>query len=838
MLIITANNSQSLWAHARQLWPRATIIDWHTALEKLGGNKQERLLLAIEQSLIWQRCIAEYATESQSSIESLATVCEEAFWLVKHWGIDRKALTETGDSNSKWFCNIANNFVRYIRQHQCIDETQWLERVIQWTEEQPQQSIELLGNPTQIIFYGFLGMTPLQNKWINALKKSACTVSIDLRSLDIYPCGGRPDIAAVHAFDTTEEECHAALDWIVSQYQKNPQQRLALIVPELGRYRSMIESMLLQKQLPAECFAILSPIPLSEYGLVQTALALLQLSLSYLPELNQLISLLRSPYFGDMPNDEYDRAAFLAHLRALQCNPLNWDVIIQTAAPWPVLQQQLLVLQRSRINKKQILAEWVMHWQNVFQAVLFPNALSLNPEEQASHQRFEQLLLHFSELIIGQNQLTAQQALHDLNQYCAKTFWLYSEKKACASIFITNVLDALHVPVDQAWLMHATQNTIPFKLTINPLLDKKIQKKYGVWALNRTEYDALSVVCYEALQQLNKQLIISFAKEDQGRAQTPAIFCATCAATPYVVHEKSIEPLLLKKNPQPLTAWTRDSLPGGSSALKSQRLCPMQAFAKHRLNLAPLPMPVLGLTAIERGIVVHRALQLIWQQLSDQENLLALSAENLQQFLQRVVPLALKIITWSRRKLLSAALLDLEQAYLMTLLTEWLALEASRPPFKIFALEQETQVVFAEKNWRLRVDRIDTLADGRLLLIDYKTGKTSVNSWQQEIFTEPQLPLYAVTHALKIDAIAFAEVSPTHLKMIGLSEQAMDLGQFGVLTETDKWTELKANWQAILTQLTDDFIDSTAQLAPLAGDTTCKQCGLQSFCRVNCSNSF
>ncbi|MFX8672441.1 hypothetical protein ABTM23_19415, partial [Acinetobacter baumannii] len=65
----------------------------------------------------------------------------------------------------------------------------------------------------------------------------------------------------------------------------------------------------------------------------------------------------------------------------------------------------------------------------------------------------------------------------------------------------------------------------------------------------------------------------------------------------------SAETLLRKNNAAPLNplrAWSQAHIPGGTGAIKSQRLCAMQAFAKYRLQLAPLPEPQLGLTAAER----------------------------------------------------------------------------------------------------------------------------------------------------------------------------------------------------------------------------------------------
>ena len=48
------------------------------------------------------------------------------------------------------------------------------------------------------------------------------------------------------------------------------------------------------------------------------------------------------------------------------------------------------------------------------------------------------------------------------------------------------------------------------------------------------------------------------------------------------------------------------------SLFKDMAACPFRAFAKHRLAARPLEETVPGLSYKDRGITVHRALQIIW----------------------------------------------------------------------------------------------------------------------------------------------------------------------------------------------------------------------------------
>ena len=77
-------------------------------------------------------------------------------------------------------------------------------------------------------------------------------------------------------------------------------------------------------------------------------------------------------------------------------------------------------------------------------------------------------------------------------------------------------------------------------------------------------------------------------------------------------------------------------------------------------------------------------------------------------------------------------------------MSEWLALEKKRPPFQVIEQETERSLELSGLRLRLKIDRIDQLEDGGQLLIDYKTGMTSIQDWLTERLRQPQLPLYAL----------------------------------------------------------------------------------------------
>ena len=87
--------------------------------------------------------------------------------------------------------------------------------------------------------------------------------------------------------------------------------------------------------------------------------------------------------------------------------------------------------------------------------------------------------------------------------------------------------------------------------------------------------------------------------------------------------------------------------------------------------------------------------------------------------------------------------LELEETRLIDLVTEWLRYESARVPFTVAETEQKSAAAIAGLSLKLRLDRIDRLNDGSLLVIDYKTGDVSPKSWDLPRPDDVQLPLYA-----------------------------------------------------------------------------------------------
>ena len=147
----------------------------------------------------------------------------------------------------------------------------------------------------------------------------------------------------------------------------------------------------------------------------------------------------------------------------------------------------------------------------------------------------------------------------------------------------------------------------------------------------------------------------------------------------------------------------------------------------------------------------------------------------------------------------------------------WLEVEAQRPQaFTVVACEARSEMQIEGIAVRLVVDRIDELADGRRVILDYKTGSAiSQASWGETRIREPQLPIYAalrqggegeaLAEAAEIAAVAFAKVRPDECSFIGIAADAdilpnvngiADGGARKLFPEQANWNELLDHWRA------------------------------------------
>jgi hypothetical protein len=293
--------------------------------------------------------------------------------------------------------------------------------------------------------------------------------------------------------------------------------------------------------------------------------------------------------------------------------------------------------------------------------------------------------------------------------------------------------------------------------------------------------------------------------------------------------------LLTEEERAAILPWPIEQNAGGAEILRRQAACPFQSFATRRLDARPMDATDWGLEARERGSVVHKILEDLWAELKTRDALLqaraearlhALVEQHVAATLQRYRGRALKH-SWTQ------AYLDAEQKRIVSLIEEWLGYEAKRADFTVEAGEEKLAATVGDLKLQVRVDRIDAVAGGRVI-IDYKTGMLNGVSWDGPRPDEPQLPLYAgfgqIDH---LKGVLLGRVREDKVKFIGRVEDARTVMPGDTkLTRPPYSADMLRGWQDVLGDLGQQFLNGEAQVDPKQYPKTCKFCDLPGLCRI------
>jgi ATP-dependent helicase/DNAse subunit B len=282
---------------------------------------------------------------------------------------------------------------------------------------------------------------------------------------------------------------------------------------------------------------------------------------------------------------------------------------------------------------------------------------------------------------------------------------------------------------------------------------------------------------------------------------------------------------------------------GGAGILTAQSQCPFKAFATARLAAQDWKPAEAGLTAAQRGQLLHAVLHGVWAGAPDgvRSHSELLRLPDLEAFVaghvERAVALELRP---HLREGMPRRYLELEELRLTRLVIEWLEYEATRIAFEVAETEAKRSIHLAGLTLDLRLDRVDRLQDGSQLVIDYKSGNVSPNAWELPRPDDVQLPLYA-GFALDTDEVlgglVFAKVRTGNLSFAGrVGDAAATLftGLKGTspLARNPLTAEELLDWRECIAKLARDFVHGKAEVDPREAPKTCEHCGLHTLCRI------
>ena len=769
---------QTVWRTRQAL----TLAQWLASLideASLCGIAELPVALdPFAERLLWEKVIAASLTEAAPlfDIQGMAASAAEAHALVAVWNI-APGTGELSDE-AQLFVGWQAAFDQACRAGDWLSLANLHLRLIGLIEAGH------FSLPARICLVGFDRHTPLEKRLLAALSARGLVLEngleneVDRSNQQVFPCA---DGAA---------ECAAVAAWAKAHLTANPAARLGIVAPDLAGVRDRLEFMLDDALHPElirpdaaevpRCFNFSLGRGLADLPLIRVALDLLALGSGRgKVEQSRLSALLLAGSWSAAESEADGRARLDSALRRDLPYFTTLPALIRLA-DWlaesePALCPQSLaalsafVEVMSQSSKTVLPGAWATLFQQALQAAAWPGERELSSHEFQAHRAFAEVLAGFGRFDALLGPLSLNEAVRRLSQLCRQRIF-QPETRGQPAIQVLGVLESAGLNFDALWVMGMNDDLWPPAPRPNPLLPAELQRAAGAaHASAEVELDFARRV-HGRLLLAAPEVNFSYAEADGNRVLRPSpLIAGMPRATTVLVKVDSLPQqqaqLAGTACEQLADAWAPpvgegEKVSGGSWLLRAQAICPAWAYYQFRLGGEAMDEPVEGLDPAARGTLVHEALEAFWTAVRSSQALAALTDAARQQVIAEAVSTALQTYELDRRVTLPVRFRQLEAARLAKLLIVWLAVEAKRGvDFEVLACEQPAEVEIEEIRVKMVVDRIDQLADGRQIIIDYKTGATvDIKNWAEARITEPQLPIYAALVADEVAAVVFAKV--------------------------------------------------------------------------------
>jgi len=794
-------------------WRPTPVLTWTNALERsveamlIDGHAPDcvEFVLSTDQELaLWSRIIAADDELALTAPEQVAPLARAAWRTRQLWALPRSAPGPYAPADLRAYARWEAAYRKALSGLAAADAASLL------TQVKP---------PDEVQVHGFLAPPPQLAHWLARMSRASGD-----------PAGGNAARFAGHAFTDREQEFYAAFDWARTTCATWPAGRVVVALDDPARHRALI-SRVARDVFGADdaCFLGVAE-PLASDPLFQGLL--LVLDYAAVLRWDALSALLRHPVLAGSVEEAAQRALFDAELRALERHELPLPYVLELLdanARCPRLAASLraLGLVRAAAPRRQRMLGWLEHFDACLKAAGWPGV-------EPGHPRAERARRAWSALCDRLYRLDAVLPADSRGAALARLRALLAQTPASAAgpehnVFVVSPGEAAALDPTHLWLAGCDGDALLGAARASPLLDLEAQREAGVPGADPARDLWRARVMIETLAARGSEHHASFAAGDGEQRFTPSPLLPALSAAA-IVPPALFVPRRWRQAPATFERFVDlegppvpagSVLAGGVAVLAAQSACPFRAFARFRLGAAGVEEPRPGLSARAKGTAVHRCLAALWRDYGDSDGLHRQSAAALDSAIADSVRRVLRPPPAATA--LEHELYAVERERLTELLGQWFEFEQTRGAFAVIACEQAYIAEWGDVTLRVRIDRVDRLADGTVVMVDYKTGQCAKTAWDGPRMNEPQLPYYALTAPYpEVGAIAFARVATGRTQWL----------QRPAEPAASDWAESCRAWRADLDELHVALAAGRAEPAPKAGGATCRLCDQAPFCRL------
>ena len=673
--------------------------------------------------------------------------------------------------------------------------------------------------------------------------------------------GTQAAAVAIAAARDDEHELELIGAWCRARLEQDPEQRLLIVDARMRQRRRQYERMLSQTLSPAEwldikarefstLFVIEGGQPLTDFPLVAHALLTLRLLVGSL-RFDELLLWLRMPFLDG--NDVFAGAAIEAALRKgrrLEYTAPALLAFLERSAgdAAAALATGLREAVASVDGHKRSAAEWATRLLNALHRLGWPGSRPLRSDEMQTVARVQTLLDEYAALGTWLGRTDAASAVATLSDLARERS--FDPASVAAPVTLTDSHDDPVVHYDGIWVAGLDASQWPPPPRPDAFIPLRLQVAAGVPSASAGGQVRVARESFDQWRAATGSLVCSWAAldGDAHRGVSPLLarlvgagddsnYRQTGEHAPLarLVRRAQLEPL---EDSVGTAVDTTAPVRGGVKALTLQAECGFHSYGEVRLGAEPLEAPVPGIDPRDRGMLLHKALELVWIKLGGWFNLQGTDKQVRAPMIHQSVVAAEAYVYRGIPPMELQPALRREGFRLERLIEDLLQLEIARAPFTVDKLEARREVDIAGGRFQFRIDRIDAIEGGGYAILDYKSGEARAVRWDGEKFRDPQLLAYLLAERERgVQALVNVSLTRGRARFVGKASRAGMLPDVkGKSSSKVPAEEIDAAWQAEQEQWLQRLGDVAA--AYLAGRATvqpapdvCRNCHLTVLCR-------
>jgi ATP-dependent helicase/nuclease subunit B len=799
----------------QQAWRSPAILsrqDWLVDLANTADDQADlpTRINAQQSQLLWERCLRKDLQDSQISIPNLARLSRETWQRLADWQVTIGEVAGSAQNeDQRLFATVAGRYLGVLEHENWVDDAGLGALVLNLVEDRR------ILFPGQHTFVGFDRKRPI----IVAIQEAMQVAGTSVTKLRDAEPGVQ---VALQAFENTTAELRSAGAWARQHIDSNPEARIAIIANGLDKDADGVARRVRDSATPGwqhghrslfDAVNVSYGRRLSDYPAISIALMLLRWLFNDLSSAD-VGMLLRSPLVGttnvagrsrlelrlrQLPDRRWSPSMITAQLRGRDDGENVSDWLTRLAA---------FSKRRRELPKQATPADWAVFFDEVLRAFGWPGQSALDSDEFQLINRWRELLNEFARLGLVSTKMSPGTAASRIELMAGDT--VFQPETTGAVVQLMGPLEASGAAFDALWLTGVTTANWPPAGAPSALVSRRLQEKkgmpdctpadtlhYALEMLTRLLGSSESIVCSYALteddaEQTASGLLQLFPLTSAAASADPGWYAAKLTAnTDLQAAEDKVPPVAAE-----------EKISGGAGTIQRQLNDPVAAFVHGRMGARVIYPQAVGIPAMMRGNLIHDALYNLYIDLPSIDNIGNWQGKDLTERIDAAVNFAFARHERNVDAVLQQLLL-LERRRISELLRQFVAVDGARRDFQVAGVEGKFEFVAGHIRLPLRFDRIDSVADSGIAILDYKTGARKQLLNRKKEVQEIQLFVYACATEAPVSALALVNVDSREIAFDGAG-----LGY----TDVDEWPDLLKQIKEQISNACDEISSGDVRL--------------------------